>query len=71
MAGVNETNETFTCPVDSYCLGVCSWTGCPGNADMAKSGPHPECEASLIPSINAGTTLNTNELHPSFAVTKR
>ena len=27
-----ETRETFACSVDPYCLGVCSWTDCPGNA---------------------------------------
>ena len=50
MAGVNETTEPFACLVDPYCLGMCSWTGCPGNADMATFGPHPESALSLLPS---------------------
>ena len=64
MAGVNETTEPFACPVDPYCVGMCSWTGCPGNADMATFEPHPESAPSLLPTNDADATLNANEPHP-------
>ena len=38
-------NQTSVCPVDSYCVAMCSWTDCPGNADAE---PLPERE--LLPS---------------------
>ena len=57
--------EPFACPMDPYCVGMCSWTGCPGNADMATFEPHPESAPSLLPINDADATLNTNEPHPS------
>lgn len=36
--------ETSVCPVDCYCVAMCSWTDCPGNADAE---PLPERE--LLP----------------------
>ena len=65
MAGVNETTEPCTCPVDLYCVGMCSWTGCPGNTDMATFWPHPESALSLLPTNDADAKLNVNEPHPS------
>ena len=44
MAGVNKTDETFACPVNPYCLGLWSWTDCPGNA---MSAPHLGLEREL------------------------
>ena len=40
-------------------------TGCPVNADMATSGPHPERELSPLPSCNAGATAKADEPHAS------
>ena len=38
-----HTKETSSsaCPVDPSCLGMCSWTNCPGNADSVNFEPHP------------------------------
>ena len=57
--------EPFACPVDPYCVGMCSWTGCLGNADMATFESHPESAPSLLPTNDAKATLNANEPHPS------
>ena len=37
---MESEQETFACPVDPFCLGMCSWTGCPGNADLATTESH-------------------------------
>ena len=41
MASVYSTNESFACLFDPYCLGMCSWTGCPGNADVGTLASWP------------------------------
>ena len=65
MASFDFTSEPFACPFDPYCPGMCSWTGCPGNADLAipASQPLPESEhdLSLRPPPCA------NEPHPSVS----
>ncbi len=46
------SNKTQACPANPYCLGMCSWTACPGNADsadFADSEPHPEQPIPAIP----------------------
>ena len=61
MASKNEATE-MTCSVDPYCLGMCSWTDCSGNADVAINypEPHPEPEPLPLPS-----TETSNEPHPT------
>ena len=62
-------DECQACPVDPFCLGLCSWTGCPGDAD---SESHLKLTTSasvqlLPPSTSNGTstcTSHSNELHP-------
>ena len=49
MASIDFTSEElFACPFDPYCLGMCSWTSCPRNADVALP-VSPECDLSLRP----------------------
>ena len=55
----NTANEERACPVDPFCLGMCSWTGCPGNADMAISEPHPGRELSLEPHPSSSASAST------------
>ena len=49
MASFDFTSELFACPIDPYCPGMCSWTSCRGNADLAlpASQPLPESEHDL------------------------
>ena len=65
MASIDLTAEPFALQFDPYCLGMCSWTACPGNADVAipvsQSLPKSECDLSLGPSPYA------NESHPSMS----
>ena len=57
--------EAFACPVDPLCLGLYSWYGCPGNADMSTSRPHPEREPLLHPSgPSTSTAINASEPLP-------
>ena len=35
-----ETTESQAFPFDPFCLGMCSWTCCPGNADVETPEPH-------------------------------
>ena len=37
-------NNSFTCSVNPFCLGKCSWINCPENTDMAIREPHPQCQ---------------------------
>ena len=64
MASVYSTNESFACPFDLYCLGMCSWTGCPGNADVATPVSWPHAQLERPP-------FCANEQHPSTATTSR
>ena len=64
MASVDSTNESFACLFDPYCLGMCSWTGFPGNADVAMSASWPHPELKRPPSC-------ANEPHSSTATTSR
>ena len=48
-------NETSMCPVHSYCVAMCSWTDCPGNANME---PLPEHEL-LPPTIRPQPSMST------------
>ena len=54
------------CPLDPYCLGMCFWTGCSGNADVATSMTHPKstCNLLLHPPSAA------NEPHPSTSASR-
>ena len=68
MASIDVTAEPFALQFDPYCLGMCSWTACPGNADVAipasQSLPKSECDLSLGPSPYA------NESHPSMSLSR-
>ena len=56
-------NDTVACPVDPFCLGMCSWTGCPsGNADMATLEPHPQNEQLQPPT---STISEAEQPHPA------
>ena len=55
------TDPFQACLANAFCLGMCSWTGCPGNADMATSKPRPGHEQPPLPS----TSNTTLEPHPS------
>ena len=74
MASVDFTTEPFACPFDPYCLGMCSWTGSPGNADMAtESMPWslPEHDLSLrSPSCSNEPHLSTSSSRFAFASKK-
>ena len=41
MACHTKETSSSACPVDPSCLGMCSWTNCPGNADSVNFEPHP------------------------------
>ena len=49
------------CPIDPFCVGMCSWVDCPGNADVANLEPHPELELSTVsplPPTSAAATAS-------------
>ena len=51
--------ESVACPVDPYCLGMCSWMDCPGNADRVNpTEPHPANESLLLPPIESSTSAS-------------
>ena len=50
MASVYSTNESFACLFDTYCLGMYSWTCCPGNADVAMPASWPHAQLKRPPS---------------------
>ena len=61
-----EENASFTCPVDPFCLGMCSWTDCPGNADVAIREPHSHHQSTTTSAAEVLTsTTAANELHPT------
>ena len=57
-------NVEFAYLFDPYCLGMCSWTGCLGNADMATPASWPYSEFERPPSC-------ASQLHPSMDTTSR
>ena len=62
---MEEVTESV-CPFSSSCLGMCSWTDCPGGVDRVNSetGPHPETELQLLPSASCSNSSKI-EVHPS------
>ena len=73
MACNNKEAVPSACPIDPTCLGMCSWTNCPGNADVVNSKPHlPSVEephpsvSSLriqpLPSVERFATVTDKEL---------
>ena len=55
--------ETFAqaCPIDPFCVSMCSWVDYPGNADVANLEPHPELELSAVsplPTTSAAATTS-------------
>ena len=53
ISSIDFTSESFACPFDPHCLGMCSWTAFPGNADVTTPVPWPlpefERDLSLCP----------------------
>ena len=73
MARNNKEAVPSACPIDLTCLGMCSWTNCPGNADVVNSKPHlpsveePHPSVSLLriqplPSVERFATVTDKEL---------
>ena len=67
---MESEQETFACPVDPFCLGMCSWTGCPGNADLASTESHelelhpPNNSPEPLPLPSTPSTTVQSEPHP-------
>ena len=64
------SKRCLPCPVDPFCLGLCSWYACPENAEMATSRPHPKHEPLLHPSGTSTSSsvfaaINASEPHLS------
>ena len=53
-----KRREALACPVDPYCLGMCSWTNRPRSASVVILEPHPKRDLQLLPS-------SRTEPHPS------
>ena len=61
MAMARE-NNSFSCSVDPFCLGMCYWTDCPGKADVAIQEPHPQHQLDLP------LTTNADQPHPTGSI---
>ena len=73
MACNNKEAVPSACPIDPTFLGMCSWTNCPGNADVVNFKPHlpsieePHPFVSLLriqplPSVERFATVTDKEL---------
>ena len=63
----NEEATCQACPLDQFCLGMCSWTGCPGNADVVVSGPHLPDDTGSVPLQPHPSSASANLPHSSSA----
>ena len=61
-----ETTESQACPFDPFCLGMCSWTCCPGNADVETPEPHLPTSTSK-PHLSTHSESQPLLPHPSSA----
>ena len=57
--GILFARSPASCPVNPFCLGLCSWTSCPGNAD---SEPHPLPELEREPLLELTTPVPCHPL---------
>ena len=53
----------------TYCLGLYSWTSCPGNANMATSGPLPYSTSEYVHVMHMGVVLKILCQHTFLAHT--